>query len=320
MGQLPTQSYSVREPAWHGLSIVKEYYPGRDEAMMLAGHGFRVIEREIQTVAPEGKSTLALPGFKALIRHDNGVALSVMKDSYGTIQNNIPWDVIDSLVTGGSGAPVQYETGGIFDDGQVLWVLARLDEPVEIAGDDSPSYPYIFATWSHDGTVALLFSTTMIRIVCWNTLQMALRDAEARVSLRHSKHAMERTDEIKQAVHAARNGRNAFVEMSNELAAHEVSDDGVKDFILGFLPEPDADLITPRVRKNIDDNRTELASIIAGPTVPEAHKRTGYGLFQAGVEYLDHYRAFRSPETYFKRTVRPDAAKTQLQELVLSVN
>ena len=56
-------------------------------------------------------------------------------------------------------------------------------------------------------------------------------------------------------------------------------------------------------RSAVVRRRAKVNSLFFGPTIPDAHKLTGYGLFQAGVEYFDHLRAYRSKESYVKRTL-----------------
>ena len=100
-----------------------------------------------------------------------------------------------------------------------------------------------------------------------------------------------------------------------------MSTDDVKEFLRRFLPDPPAAVQTDRADRFIAEARNSVWEIVnESPTVPDDQRRTAYGLWQAGVEYLDHLRAFRTPETYFKRTVRPNPAKAQLAKLVSSLN
>lgn len=75
-----------------------------------------------------------------------------------------------------------------------------------------------------------------------------------------------------------------------------------------------------RVEKNVMDARGQVRSILAGDTTPEAHRRTGYGLWQAGLEYLQHRRPTRKAHSKFNRSVlKEEKAATNLHNLVLSV-
>lgn len=137
--------FTVREPAWHGLGHVFDDYPGREEAMVAAGHDFTLVEKKVFVLDQEPGATdsdtvdLTLAqGWKAICREDTGKIMHLPKDSYGMVQPEILWDIADAIVAEPN---VLYETGGILDDGRVLWVLARLNEPVVIPGDHSPVMP-----------------------------------------------------------------------------------------------------------------------------------------------------------------------------------
>ena len=68
---------------------------------------------------------------------------------------------------------------------------------------------------------------------------------------------------------------------------------------------------------NAEGERTKILSLFMGPTVPEAHKLTGYGLWLAGGEYFDHLRAYRSKDSYVRRTLLADnPAKASLAKTV----
>jgi phage/plasmid-like protein (TIGR03299 family) len=314
--------FSVRQPAWHGLAQVLDDYPGREQAMMIAGHNWTVIEQPVFTVPvdePE-QGLVELPGFKALIRSDTKKPLSVMNSTYKVVQNSRIWDIVDAMI----GLPnVKYETAGVLQQGRVLWVLAKLDEPAQIPGDNTNLLPYVCVSTTHDGFGALVAQATTVRVICMNTFKaadMQTRGTGTRYTFRHSKNVENRIEDAKAALGMVRRDFNAFIELSRELAEKQVTDEGVKDFLAKFIPNPPADICTPRVMKNIEDAREKVNAILVGATIPDAHRRTAYGLVQAGVEYLDHIRGFRSPETYFRRCVLDaESLKGRLVELATSV-
>lgn len=317
------QGFSVREPMWHGLGVVLDDYPGRDEAMVLAGHDFDVLEEDIfrrfeRTVYPNQLVTTTFPkvaGFKGLVNSKTGELFHVSKDSYQVVQNGTGWDIADALI---SEPNVKYETAGTLKGGAVCWVLAYLDEPTNIVGDDSPIYPYACVTWAHDGSGAIQARATAVRVVCWNTLSMS--EAESKRSgrnftFRHTKNVMSRIEEAREVLTGIREQHSAFVELANELATLPVSDRGIRRFIREFIPEPAADITSDRVKANIEEARDEVRAILAGPTT-DGIANTAWGLVQAGTEYLDHIRGFRSSDTYLGRSIlRDESLKAKLVPL-----
>lgn len=311
--------FSVREKPWHGMGTVLTDYPGRDKAMELAGHNFVVKENEVFANVGNGKEKLE--GFKVLYRADNKHILNVVRDSYSIIQNAVLWDIVDALVQQPN---VKYETAGVLKEGAVLWVLAKLDEPVQIKGDNSAIYPYVMASTAHDGTGATRSDCIDVRVVCWNTYNAAIaqtKETGLSYTFRHTKKVMERIESAREALGLARKQHEAFLHLAEELAEVPVTESGVKDFLRTFLPEPPANVITDRVRGNIEEAREKVRVILEGLTVPVAHKRTAYGLFLAGTEYLDHVRRYNSEETYFNRTMLSQfETKRQVAKLALAVH
>lgn len=322
MPSLFDQGFVVRYPAWHGLATVLQDFPGREEAMRLAGHDFEIIEGEVYTTDTSTPAEILgvpvisqlAPGYKALIKKQlrapedcdetNGKLLAIVRSTYGTVQNPTPWDIIDALVARPN---VNYETGATLDDGAHCFVTAWVDEPVEIPGDPSPIYPYIAVNWRHDGLGAIKAIRTKVREVCANTV--ALAEAEAsrtgmEFTFRHTRNVMDRIADAKMVLAGIGDSQTRFAELANELAELAINDNQRVAFVNQFIPTPPESLISERVRKNVAEARAKVTGLIlTSPTVPDAHRDTGWGMFLAGTEYLDHLRGYRNTNTYLNRTL-----------------
>ncbi|MGH8896339.1 MAG: DUF932 domain-containing protein [Egibacteraceae bacterium] len=333
------QGFVVRVPSWHGLeNVIFADYPGREEAYVAAGHDFVVTERPLllpvtvidhdQDNEPIWDLTSArrVGGFKAIVKEmpgdpSDGKLLNVSSESYGVVQNTVPWDVIDTLVQEPN---VKYETGGVLEDGAKLFVTAYLDEPTQVTGDDSPIYPFLYATWSHDGSGAIRVGRTSIRIVCANTAAAAeLESARANrdFTFKHTRNVMSRISDAKVAIEGAREGHREFMEIAEDLAIQSVTERQRELFIQGLLPSPPEHLVSDRVMSNIEEARGKLRTVlVSGSTIPDAHRLTAYGLLTGGIEYLDHLRGYRSSSTYLGRTLlRNEPAKAKLLPLIEEV-
>ena len=96
-----------------------------------------------------------------------------------------------------------------------------------------------------------------------------------------------------------------------------VSDEQRERFVTTFIPKPEAEVISDQVLDNILRERAKVRAIFDGPTIPEAHRNTAYGLVQAGIEYLDHLRSYRNSDTYLGRTLlRDEPLKRKLVPMV----
>lgn len=312
------KGFTVREPAWHGLAIVLPEYPGREEAMKLAGHGFEVVE---ESVIIRNTSDI-VEGWKALLRSDDRRVLSVVRNSYEVIQNGQLWDILDAIV---AEPQVKYETGGTLKGGAVVWALARLDEPVQISKDNSLTLPFVNVSTTHDGSGACKAFVTSIRTVCWNTMSAGLSQAAQtglQYTFRHTKNVKDRIAFAQSALGLAKREFSEFCEIAEGLAVQSVTYEWVKDFLARFIPAPNEALTSERVKANIEEARLQvLHTLNESPSIAEAHRRTRYGVYCASTEYLDHLRAYRTPETHLKRCIMdPSRAKNQLLELVREIS
>jgi phage/plasmid-like protein (TIGR03299 family) len=319
MPALFDQGFFVREPAWHGMGIVLPDYPGREEAMRLAGHDFKVVERPIEILGRHTNNRAY--GWKALLKSDSGATLNVVKETYEVIQNDTAYDVAEILFDQG----FQYETGITLEGGKTCAITLALNEPIVIRGDDSVTVPFGCFSWSHDGTSALKVRTGTIRQVCANTV--AASEAEGKAlgtdfTFRHTKNVMDRIEDAKAAVKGVREGLSVYQQFAEDLGAIQVTPEQRDLFVseiigdkggLVSLSASTSDL----VKSNIEGERAKVNSLFFGATIPEAHVLTGYGLHLAGVEYFDHLRKYRSQDSYVRRTLlNSNPAKASLAKTI----
>lgn len=319
MSALFEKGFFVREPAWHGEGIVLADYPGREEAMALAGHDFDVVERPLEVVG--NTSNRPAKGWKALLKSGTGELLHVAKETYEVIQNSEMYDVAELLFDQG----FQYDAGVTLDGGAFCALTLLLDEPILIPGDQSQTLPYGVLRWAHDGTAAASVASGAIRVVCMNTYRAS--EAETKklgtdFTFRHTKNVKERIEDAKAVVRGTRAAFSAYQDVMNELAAIEVNpaqrDLFVSEIIgdKGGLVSASA-TVSDRVKNNIETERAKINSLFLGETIPEAHSLTGYGLFLAGTEYFEHLRNYRSKDSYVKRSLlTPDPAKASLTRTI----
>ena len=155
--------FSVRETPWHGLGRIIMDAPASREALELAGLNWQVESRNIYS----GTGAM-IPGYRANVRSTDDAVLGVVSDRYRIVQNEEAFQFTDDLL----GEGVTYETAGSLQGGKKVWMLARLPRKYLIAGDQVVPYLVIFN--SHDGSSGVKVAMTPIRVVCQNTLNLAL--------------------------------------------------------------------------------------------------------------------------------------------------
>lgn len=168
--------FYVREKPWHGLGTMVAEAPDSAAALRLAGLDWNVVQKDIMTVDGSG----AIPGFKANVRDTDGSVLGIVTDRYRVVQNAEAFSFTDELL----GEGVRYETAGSLQGGRRTWVLARLPHQYIINGEEIT--PYLVFMNAHDGSGAIKATMTPIRVVCQNTLNLALSTAKRSWSFNHT--------------------------------------------------------------------------------------------------------------------------------------
>src|SRR5215470_95576 len=316
--------FSVRQMPWHREGEVLDDYPGTwAEARVLAGLDWDPVTTQVYAavgISPDGSPHYEpIDGWKSISRSDTGAVLSLNRDSYTVIDHGEMGEIVEAVLAQPN---VQWETAGVLDQGRSVWCLALLDEPVNFAGDDSPTLPYLAITNRHDGTAACALRATAVRIVCANTFRAAELEGErtgATFSFIHRSSWRARIEEARKAVTGARAEMHRYTELATELLGIPITPKQRELFITEFIPMPPQGLVTDRVARNVDEARAALRMIFESKTTEQV-AYTGYGLVQAAGEYLDHVRAARSWETRLNRTlIRPEPLKHRALSLIRDV-
>jgi len=315
--------FSVREPMWHGFGTVLEKHPESwDEARLAAGLMWEPRKADLfQQTAPD--EFVEVPSHSLVVRDDTDAPLGVVGRGYALISHAVMGEIMEALSTEPN---VKIETAGACKGGAQVWAVAYLDEPELVAGDDSPTVPYMALLNSHDGTAACQVVATSVRVVCWNTYQAAAmqgRRSGLRYSFRHTANVRDRMEEAKDALRGVRSNHADWRAMAERLAALPATDLETELFITEFLPDPvehAGRIVSDRVRANVAANRSTLRQLINESVTTEGHRGTALGLVDAAVEYLDHLRPYRSRDTYMGRTMlRPETFKASAVQLATAV-
>lgn len=166
--------FYTRQKPWHGLGTMVMEAPDSKTALSLAGLNWSVLQKKLTT-----EDGFPVRGFKANMRDLDNQVLGVVTDRYKVVQNEEAFAFTDELL----GEGVRYETAGSLQNGRRTWILAKLPQRYIISGDEIT--PYLVFMNSHDGTGAIKAAMTPIRVVCQNTLNLALSTAKRSWSTNH---------------------------------------------------------------------------------------------------------------------------------------
>ena len=201
---------------WHNLGVVIQDAPTSEEAIRIAGLDWDVIPKPIYDEI--GREIL---GYKVNVRSTDNKILGVVSDRYQAVQNRIAFAFTDALL----GQGVRYEAAGALASGRRVWVLARL-ENTTIAEENID--PYLVFTNSHDGTGAIRVAVTPVRVVCQNTLNLALSKASRHWSCIHKGDIRSKLDEARYTLANAEAYMAALEEEFGELKMKKLSERQVR--------------------------------------------------------------------------------------------
>ena len=207
--------FFVGEPAWHGLGRVIEAAPTSEEAIRLAGLDWEVIPKPI--FDEFGRE---LPGYKVNIRTSDNKALGVVSDRYKVVQNSEAFAFTDELLGNG----VRYETAGSLASGKRVWMLARM-ENTTIAEENID--PYLVFTNTHDGTGSIKVAITPVRVVCQNTLNLALAQASRHWSCVHKGDIENKLEEARYTLENANKYMTALEDKFGEMKLKKLSENQI---------------------------------------------------------------------------------------------
>lgn len=128
----------------------------------------------------------------ATVRDDHDFTLGVVGRDYGVVQNTKAFEFIDFIKEVSRETPI-VETAGLLGNGERLFVSCRLGKDSYLNPDDAVKN-YVVFTNSHDGSGAVMAFFTPIRVICSNTLAMAIKGCPNKVVFKHTKNVDVRLD------------------------------------------------------------------------------------------------------------------------------
>lgn len=286
--------FYTRTAPWHGLGTRVLEAPTSSAALSLAGLDWRVIQKPVLT-----EDGLFISGFKANVRDRDNQVLGVVSDRYKVVQNEDAFAFTDELL----GEGVTYETAGSLQNGRRTWILAKLPQRYIISGDEID--PYLVFMNSHDGTGAIKAAMTPIRVVCQNTLNLALSTARRSWSTIHTGDIHGKLQDARNTLLYADRYMAALGKTIEELSRQKLSDRQVLEYIDALFPLPE-DASEVR-KKNLGKLKEDLKlRYFEAPDLQHVGKNA-YRFVNAVSDFATHARPLRERSSYreslFGRTV-----------------
>ena len=280
-----TMMFAGRELPWHGLGTQVEEAPNSKEAIKLAELDWRVVANPIYDAAGN-----EIKGFKANTRDKDESVLGIVSDRYQIVQNEEDFEFTDSLI---AEEEMKYETAGSLRNGRQVWMLAKMPT-TKIIGDDVD--PYICFTNAHDGTGAIKVCMTPIRVVCNNTLNIALSTAKRMWSTKHMGDLAGKLHEARMTLGLATNYMKALDIAADQYANKKITDAEI-EAVLDELFPVDMNKDTQRKINNVKELKDNFYICYMMPDIAN-FRNTQYGVINAMADMVGHMQPARMTSTY----------------------
>ena len=299
--------FYVRQAPWHGLGVRVEEAPSSQEALRLSGLDWQVIQQPIATV-----DGTPIPGYRANLRDTDHQVLGVVTDRYRVVQNAEAFAFTDGLL----GEGVRYETAGSLQNGRKIWLLAKLPDKYIIEGDQID--PYLVFSNSHDGSGSIKVAMTPIRVVCQNTLNLALSSAKRVWSTIHVGDLAGKMTEAHNTLLLAEKYMGQLGLEFSRLSKVKLSDQKVLQYIDQLLPLDDQP--TQIHRKNVIRIREDMKQrYFDAPDLQHVGKNA-YRFLNAVSDFATHAKPLRETASYrenlFAKTMEGNPLMDRAYQLV----
>jgi phage/plasmid-like protein (TIGR03299 family) len=292
---------SFREPAWHGLGEVFTEEVSTAEMLKKAklnNWDVRLEDVEIPNQFSSDKNYSFVVRDNPFILGNKDV-LGVVGERYVPLQNEDLFDFADNLLDNGG----RWETAGSIKGGRVVFGALALERETVLDpnGVSDKINTYLLVNTSHDGSIAIQASITPVRVVCANTLNLALgnrgRGGSVKQSfkIRHTQTAQGKVAVAREALGLANAYMDEFDKMASAMIETEITKAQFDKIVELAYPMPKDDAKKVSLTKHA--NKIDLINDIYVGDFNNTISGTAWGALNALTERLDWHRAGRKGNT-----------------------
>lgn len=299
--------FSARTVPWHKKGTIVQTTLNSTEAIIAAGLDWNVVQKPIYL-----DNQTNIDDYCANVRTSDNSVLGIVTERYRIVQNQEAFDFTNTLTNQG----LEFETAGSLNGGRTIWLLAKLPD-VEIVGDKTT--PYIVFTNSHDGKKAITVAMTPIRVVCQNTLNLAIANATRKWSSRHMGDMESKLIEARKTLNLAQDYLFSLSLAGNNLAKQSIGKQYVVDMSNILFPVKDG--MTQRQQDNAKLHQIDLMQRWELAPDLTQFRDTKWGVMNAVSDHALHFESLRKTEngweTAFSKLINGNATIDSAYEYVL---
>lgn len=309
--QIETMAYVGQTP-WHGLGNQLTQNQPIEVWAQQAGMDWRIESSDVSYMAENERGQNIIMPFseqRVLYRSDTHAPLSVVSQRFQEVQ---PRDILEFYRDLTEQSGFELETAGVLKGGKKFWALAKTGQSTALKGKDV-SNGYILLATACDGTLATTAQFTSIRVVCNNTLAIALKGQNSSAGVVKVPHSTKfDADKIKQQLGVSVRAWDEHMYEMKQLAQRKVtqqeaaaffdqvfnanSNPAYQDNIIRFNRNNNFNPFTPSNDNKTEPNARAMSKVMTmfngqgrGAELASA-KDTAYGLLCSITEFVDHER------------------------------
>ena len=295
--EIDTMAYTGNRP-WHGLGTSVEGVMTAEEAIKKGSLNWKVDKLPVYFKDESGHMR-EIEDKYATVRMDTHKALGVVGDVYQPLQNKEALSFFDALV---QEKMAIYHTVGSLKQGRRIWLLAKLPRVLRVAGKDDVEL-YTLLTNSHDGKSSVEIMHTPVRVVCWNTLTQARRNAVDTFRIRHSGKIGEAVKEARDILGIIHRDSESFLEEANLLARKKLTSAMVEELLKVVNLKKVVDSEGKAKERREDERLTVMTLMEKGKGNDQPGiKGTLWAGYNGITEWVDHIWKARSEENRLERS------------------
>ena len=284
----------ARQDVWHQLGQRVVNAATAAEALKLASLDWEVCKRQNFALNPFSNKLEKMDSY-SIIRASDGVQLGTVGADYTVKQNAEMFDFVDTLLECNGGS--HYDTAGALGKGERVWMAVRLPKAdFSVMGQDAHETYLVFIS-SHDGSMAHTVLLTSVRVVCQNTVNLALSSASQMVKVKHTKNGDSRLARVKELISGVQQTAQTLKAKFDTLAQRKMTHETTQQILERLFGKPELkadgkltaagtrkDNILQQVLANYESNDQNAFPDFRG---------SAFNLLNAITEYADHQRDVR---------------------------
>lgn len=271
------------EIPWHGLGTRLQKPATSEEAIISAGLDWEVVKKPVYVKLDKRfqvKDTFAMVRKDKWQRNECDI-LGVVGKNYTPVQNKDAFNFFDSIV--GEKKAI-YHTAGSLSGGKIIWILAKLPGYIRVVGNDI-SEKYLLLSNSHDGSSMVQIKFTPIRVVCQNTLTIAMNKGET-LKVKHSRDVKDRLKQASEILGIVNDKYDTIERSFKNMTKVQLNEKRLNEYVKTIFPDPVDELQYATVDNNREMVR-ELFEQGLGNNLPGVAGTLWAG-YNAVTELIDH--------------------------------